>query len=67
MINPAALDEVMPRATWEEYMWICMELMEKAEALVQLPGWEKSRGAQREYGYALAKEMDVYKAEYFED
>lgn len=52
-INPANLYTVLPEsAVYEDYMAICMLLVEKADVLVLLPGWEKSLGANREMGYA---------------
>ncbi len=52
-INPANLYTALPEsAVYEDYMDICMALVEKADALVLIPGWEKSPGANREMGYA---------------
>ena len=59
-INPAQLYRVMPEdASFEEYMRVCMELLELADYVVLLPGWQKSIGANREYGYALARDMII--------
>lgn len=65
IINPAELCEVLPdkHTTWEGYMAICLDLLQMADVLVLLPGWEESRGAQRELGYALAKDMIVLEFE----
>jgi len=60
VINPAPLYKVMPSdATYEEYMRICFDLLDLADYMVLLPGWEKSCGANREYGYALAKDLII--------
>lgn len=60
VINPAPLIQVMPDdATWEEFMQICIELMPLASAMAQMPGWEQSRGCNREYGWAMASDMIV--------
>lgn len=55
VINPAKMDEVLPSGTdYESFMKIDLQLLDMSTVLVQLPGWEKSLGCQREYGYALA-------------
>lgn len=56
IVNPAELIGVLsPEATsWEEYMRIDLALLDMSDALILLPGWEKSLGCQREYGYAEA-------------
>lgn len=55
VINPAELDRVIPLTGLghEEIMKIDLVFLEKADYLVQLPGWEESRGANRELGFAL--------------
>lgn len=64
VINPAPLYQVMPDdATYEEYMRMCMELLSMADVLVQLPGWEKSRGANRELGWAMASDLIIIQLE----
>lgn len=59
VINPAELCAVMGDADYEEYMGVCLSLLDMAEGLVRLPGWEKSPGANRELGYALARDLIV--------
>ena len=64
VINPAELCEVMGAgATYEEYLTICLGLLDMAEALVQLPEWETSPGANRELGYAIGRDLIVVKYE----
>ena len=61
IINPANLGSVLhEEAGYEDYMDLCMQLLDKAHAIVQLPGWEQSLGCQREYGYSLALEKATY-------
>lgn len=53
--NPAELYRSLPDdVTYEELLSLDLEILSICDVLVQLPGWEKSCGANREYGYALA-------------
>ena|SRR3712207_30413 len=64
VINPAELCAVLPEsATWTDYMTICLDLLQLADGICQLPGWEASRGAQREYAYAIAADKLVLSLE----
>lgn len=59
--NPAHANSYMPEGTgYEEYMKISFCLLEMAEAIYMLKGWENSKGANREYGYALGREMEIF-------
>jgi len=53
VINPAKI-ELHESATHEDYMAICYEQINMADAIYMLKGWEKSKGACIEYGYARA-------------
>lgn len=55
VINPAELCQVLPgeQMSYEAILQIDLELLNRADYLVQLPGWESSKGACIEYGYAL--------------
>ena len=44
-------------------MKIDLDLLERCDVLVQLPGWEKSRGSNIEYGYALGSDKTILKLE----
>lgn len=58
--NPAAVNSQMPTdTTYDEYMQIAMTMLAMCDAIYLLEGWEQSRGANREYGYALAKGMKI--------
>lgn len=59
VINPATLDEVIVNGDYEDYMEVCLRLIDMSDMLILLPGWEKSAGANREYGYAIAKNKIV--------
>lgn len=58
--NPAHANSYMPEGTThEEYMKISFTLLEMADTIYMLKGWHQSRGANQEYGYALAKGYKV--------
>lgn len=52
-VNPAALETVYPDADREEYLKFDLTLLAACDAVYFMPGWQESRGANREYGYAL--------------
>ena len=59
-INPALVNSFLPKSTtYEEYMKMCFCMLDMREAIFMLRGWYKSCGANREYGYALAKDMII--------
>lgn len=61
VINPAKFNAVLPVDTsYEEFMNIDFALLDMCGAVYMLDGWEKSCGANREYGYALAKGMWIF-------
>lgn len=59
VINPAELNDVLPDLEYEEFMKLDFALLELCDAILMLEGWEKSKGAVREYYYAMAKGMRV--------
>ncbi len=61
VINPAALDRVIPpgRLSYDTIMNLDLELLALADYLVQLPGWEDSKGCNRELGFAQARGIIV--------
>ncbi len=61
--NPAELDGVINEGKYEEYMSLCMNLLDMCDVVVMLPGWKESFGANREYGYALAKNKLIFELE----
>ncbi len=54
--NPVDINQPMVEsgATYESLMENCLKVIDKVDAVYMLHGWEKSLGANREYGYALA-------------
>lgn len=51
IVNPAELAKVLPEGEYDEYMEICLKLLEGCDRMVMLPGWELSRGCNIEYGF----------------
>ena len=40
-------------------MKMCFCMLDMCDSIYMIKGWEKSFGANREYGYALAKDMII--------
>ena len=59
VINPAAFNSVLPELEYEEYMKMDFAMLELCDVIYMLEGWQKSCGANREYGYAIGKGMEV--------
>ena len=56
-ISPRALADLVSDPellSHDAYMELAFSLLQKADALLQLPGWRESPGACMEYGYARA-------------
>lgn len=55
VLNPAHANSYMPEdTTWEEYMKVSLTLLQMADAIYMLNGWEDSKGARQEYEFALS-------------
>ena len=65
IINPAELDQALPveEMGYEGIMRVDLALLSAADYLVQLPGWERSIGANRELGFALGTDKIVVSLE----
>lgn len=61
VINPTVLDPL--KLDYEEFMGIDFQLIDMCDAMVMLDGWQQSRGANREYRYALAKDLIILEIE----
>ena len=60
VLNPAATCATLPEDTdYEDYMKIALMLLDMADGVYFLRNWKDSKGANREYGYALAKEKMI--------
>lgn len=62
VINPAKVNAQMPEdTTYEQYMQMSIAMMNMADAIYLLPGWNDSRGASFENHYS-----DIIGLEYIE-
>ena len=56
--NPAHFPDGLSH---EAYMQVCEAMIDRSDAIYQLPGWKESRGARHEYGYAYATGKKIVK------
>ena len=62
VLNPAKLGLIMPKsATWQEYMNLCIPMLEMCDMIFMLDGWEKSKVATEELKHAVSKNIIVCK------
>ena len=56
-----AESEYGTKAVWQAIaiMKACLERIAASEVVVMLPGWQQSRGANREYGFALGRGIKI--------
>ena len=60
VVNPARVNAQLPEDTsYEEYMKMSFCMIDMCDSIYMLQGWSESCGANREYGYALAKDMII--------
>ena len=59
VFNPARISEQLPPLKHEEYMRLCFEMIQMADVVFFLRGFQKSFGEAQECGYALAKKMKI--------
>ena len=57
IINPTVLDKLP--LEYDEYMKLDLMLLDMCDAIYMMNGWEKSKGACIEFGYAVAKELNI--------
>lgn len=61
-VNPCKLQEILdPETTaWNQYMRLAFALLEVCDAVVFLPGWERSKGAVLESAHAQQYCLHVF-------
>lgn len=60
VINPAALNYVMPKdATHEEYMKMCIPLLDMADVIYMMSGWQQSKGCGIEFEHAYENGISI--------
>ena len=59
VVNPAKVCDGLPKLTQQQYMNICMDLLQLCDTIYMLPNWELSDGAKQELSCALAMKMTV--------
>jgi hypothetical protein len=65
VINPARLDEVANKLTYEQYMQICYRLVDISDIIFMVSGWQKSKGANAELSYAKSLGKKVMYQDYY--
>lgn len=54
VVNPAEINSHLPEGTtYEQYMEESIKLLQTCDCIYMLRGWEESKGAKREYHYAV--------------
>ena len=61
VINPAKFNSILPELDYEQYMKVDFALLDLCDSIYMLDGWRDSKGANREYGYALGKGLKFIK------
>lgn len=60
VVNPAKVNAQLPRDTdYEDYMKMSFCMLSMCDSIYMLRGWRKSCGANRELGYAMAKDKTI--------
>ena len=60
-LNPINVTGFLPSGTRREsYMEACIAMLCMCDGIYMLKGWEDSPGANREYGFALGRDMPAF-------
>ncbi len=59
IVNPAYMVKTLESFSHREQVEYCFKLLGECDAIYLIDGWEESKGAQAEYGFATAKALKV--------
>lgn len=59
IVNPAYMVKTLESFSHREQVEYCFKLLGECDAIYLIEGWEESKGAQAEYGFATAKALKV--------
>jgi nucleoside 2-deoxyribosyltransferase len=60
VINPAKLNALLPESTThEQYMSMCYPMIDMCDTILLMHGWQQSKGAVMEFGYAIGKGLNI--------
>ena len=59
VVNPQKICSSIGHWEHQKIMKICFYLLAECDAVCFMPGWEKSFGANQEYGYAYGTDMII--------
>lgn len=65
VLNPSNLDMIADGLTCENYMKICYRLVDVADIIFMVSGWQKSKGANAELSYAKSLGKEVKYQDYY--
>ena len=65
VINPANLDEISDGLSYEQYLRVCYQLVDIADIIFMVSGWQKSKGANAELSYAKSLGKKVMYQDYY--
>ena len=65
VLNPAKISDELPNLTDEEYRQICYRLIDIADTIFMVSGWQKSKGANAELAYAKSLGKKVMYQDYY--
>jgi hypothetical protein len=65
VVNPARLDEVANSLSYEQYMEICYRLVDIADIIFMVSGWQNSKEANAQLTYAKSLGKKVMYQDYY--